>query len=302
MRTIYLDHNIVHHFVRAFPTGTETVERAALQLALGMYPNVRFVVSDWNFIEPCRESDPVEGREALAIRYADFLESLKPLYLPTVLAIKRAELARCLFHHLKMGPLSEIPVFNEVYSQARAASGMTGILLGYGLKYFMLYLAKNPGELDQYRVPEQMNYDAQQTIKAAKESGRDKDPSLRRKLWHEWFGSMIPLRGPDDHLLASSDVQCVLEEFVDDPELVLSTCPAIRVESVLSDVRANVGGRNPRKQDAIDLMHSVPELAYCDAMVSNDKHVLRCGREVVKRTSRTLVLTRRLSEAIGKIC
>ncbi len=61
MKTIYLDHNIVHYFVRGFPGGIGPAEVAAHTRVLRLYPDARFVVSDWNFIEPCREKDPIDG-------------------------------------------------------------------------------------------------------------------------------------------------------------------------------------------------------------------------------------------------
>jgi hypothetical protein len=301
VRTIYLDHNIIHHFVRGFPPGTEAAETAALKRAMGMYASLRFVVSDWNFLEPCRERDPVDGHEALVIRYADFLLALNPLYLPTVLAIKQAEMARCVYSHLGLQGQIQVPVFNHTYSQARLESGLEEVLLGYSLKDFMLYLVKRPKELDQYRALEQQTLVAHLTIREAQKRDLDKDPALQARLWREWFGSMLPDRGPDKRIIPKSDLQRVLQKFVDTPDLVLGTCPAIRAESVLSDVRANVGGRKPRKQDAIDLMHAVPALAYCDAMITDDKHLLRCAREVIKASSRNVILARTLSEAIQSL-
>jgi hypothetical protein len=301
IRTIYLDHNIVHHFVRGFPIGTEPAETAALRRVLQPSTDLRIVVSDWNFIEPCRERDAIGGHAPLVTRYANFLLGLNPLYFPTVLAIKQAEMARCVYTHLGMQAESAVPVFNQTYSQARSASGLEELLLGYSLKDFMLYLVKRPKELDQYRAPEQQTYDAQLTIREARKKGLDKDAALQARLWREWFGSMLPARGPEYRIIPKSNLQRVLNIFVDAPNLVLHSCPAIQVESVLSDVRANVGGRKPRIQDAIDLMHAVPALAYCDAMVSDDKHLLRCATEVIKATSRSVVLARKLSAALERL-
>jgi hypothetical protein len=229
----------------------------------------------------------------------DFLLGLKPLYLPTVLVIKQAELARCVYSHLGFNQITDVPVFNEVFSQARVASGLSNVLLGYGLKDFMLYFVKNPSELDQYRNVEQHTLSAQHTIRRARDLGKTKDTNIQRRIWREWFGSMMPLRGPDKRLIAQKDTQKLLDAFVEHPDLVLSTCPAICAESRLSDVRANAGNRNPQLQDAIDLMHSVPALAYCDALVSNDGHVVRCAKEVVKVTCRPMVLCRSLHEAVS---
>jgi hypothetical protein len=296
--TIYLDHNIVHYFVRGF-TESEGLERTALRRALEVGSDVRFVVSDWNFIEPCWEKDPQTGQAELVNRYADFLLSLKPLYLPNVTDIKRAEMKRCVFQRLGLQDIPEVPVFNETYSQARAVSGVEEILLGYTLKDFMRYLVQNPKELDQYRPAQKAVLEAQLTIRRAKETGADNDTNLEKQLWRDWFGSLLPARGPGGRILARKNLDRVLELMVADPSLVFGVCPAINVEHLLSGVRASDPGRRPTIQDGFDLMHSVPALAYCDAIISNDGFVRDCARQVLEKTRRSVVVAKSLGEAIG---
>jgi hypothetical protein len=81
MPTIYLDHNLVHYYVRGFPkTGpiSEDAERAALTRARGFSGDVRFVISDWNLVEASREKEPPPATpETLARRYAEFFRSLE---------------------------------------------------------------------------------------------------------------------------------------------------------------------------------------------------------------------------------
>jgi hypothetical protein len=262
----------------------------------------RFVVSDWNFLEPCRESDPQKGKKALARRYADFLLSLNPLYLPTVTAVKNAEMKRLVLAQLGLPNESALGiVFNETFSQARAASGIGGILLGYSPTDFMLYLVDNPSELVQYQTAEAAILEAQKTIRKAKETGLDRNESMVSAIWHQWFTSMMPTRDLENHFIPQADRDRLLKVFVANPEIVLSGCPAIQAEHLLSEVRARDAGRTFKDSDAIDLMHAVPALAYCDVLVSNDGFLRDCAKQVVKASGRSLRIVKTLTEALEYI-
>jgi hypothetical protein len=299
--TISLDHNIVHYFVRGFPRQgklSEVAERQALATALSMQAKLRFVVSDWNLVEPCRESHQTLGKSWLAARYADFLESLQPLFSPTLLAIKQEEMKACVHSRLGFQTSATSIVFNEWFSQARVASGIEDVLLGYGLRDFMTYLIKRPGELNQYRRAERLVLDAQRTIQNAKKNGTYASAAFQSKLRHAWFGSLLPLRGADGRVLSPTYLESELAAFVANPQLVFSRCPAIAAESVLSDVRANVGARRPQMPDAIDLMHTVPALAYCDAFISNDGFVRECATRTLSTTGRAVIVGNSLAKVI----
>lgn len=65
MKTIYLDTNIHHYLVRAFPDERwERADRAALEACLRSQ-HLRFVLSDWNLTEAAREKDPVLGAQEI---------------------------------------------------------------------------------------------------------------------------------------------------------------------------------------------------------------------------------------------
>lgn len=301
MLTVYLDHNIVHYFVRGF-LGSDAAEREALTRAMNAHPGLRIVVSDWNFLEPCWESDKETGQLPLIDRYSTFLENLKPLYLPTVIEIKRAEMARLVFHQLGLPDTARpINVFNETFSQARVVSGLSEVLLGHTARDFMRYLIKHPPELQKYKSAQQTVLNAQLTIQRARATGQYQDPSIQQRIWREWFASMLPDRGPDNRFIERSRLQPLLDQFVTDPAIVLSACPAIRAESLLSDARANTGGRNPQMTDAIDLMHSVPALAYCDAFVCNDGFVRECAKRVLKQTKRPMIVDKSLEASLDAL-
>jgi hypothetical protein len=302
MFTLYLDHNIVHYFVKGFPASVpEAGQRQALAQLLGR-KDCRFVVSDWNCLEPCRENDAQAGKKGLVRRYADFLLSLNPLYLPTVTAIKRAEMEQLVLGKLGLQyrAAAEI-VFNKTFSQARAASGIDGILLGYSIADFMMYLVNHPSELAQYESAEAAVLDAQKTMRRAKVMGLDKNKAIVSAIWRQWFDSMMPTLDLERRAISRADRDRLLTRFVADPKLVLRSCPAIHAEDLLSDARASDIGRAFKESDAIDLMHAVPVLAYCDVFVSNDGFVRDCAKRVVRATRRLLGVAKTMSEALEHI-
>jgi hypothetical protein len=298
MRTIYLDHNIIHYFVRGFP-GLREAEDGALQRALRSAPELRFAVSDWNLIEPCWEIDKSRDKMELVDRYASFLDALNPLFITNVTEIKRDEMAQLVYGRLGL-ETAPVHALNQTYSQARAVYGAADLLLGYTPRHFMRHLARTPEDLSKYRSGQQAVLDAQLSIQRAKQTGEYDDPAYRPQVLRAWFESLIPDRGPDGKFIRPQAAP-VVDGLVNEPDVVYSSCPAIRAESLLSDARANTGGRNPQLTDAIDLMHSVPVLGYCDGFVSNDGFVRECARQVIKKTGRALVIDRSLSDVIAAL-
>ena len=180
---------------------------------------------------------------------------------------------------------------------------MAGIepLLGYDLRKELRYFARDPGRRKIFQQANQDALKARQDILKAKQQGRDSDPQIQRQVLRAWFGSLIPLRGPDGRVLSVSDRERVLELFVESPEQVFNTSPAILAEDVLTGVRASMGNRRPRLQDGMDLMHAILPLAYCDAFISNDGNVRDGAKRTLKATRRDVVVEARLSEALNKL-
>jgi hypothetical protein len=305
MTKIYLDHNIVHYFVRGFPKSYPdegSAEQAALSLALEKHPALRFVVSAWNVIEAASEQAPGTPHEALADRYADFYERLKPLHIPAHDVVEREEMKRCVYRELGLlTTISEVPVFNEHLTQVLALTGIEP-LLGYDLRKDLRYLARNPQRREGFENAKQTTLKARKDLLMAKEEGRDQDPEIRRQILRRWFAGLMPLRGPDNRVLSVSDRERVLEGFTDSPERVFEHCPAMSTEGALADIRANMGARKPRLEDSMDLMHAIVPLAYCDAFVSNDGNVREGAKRSLKVTRRPVIVTARLSEALDQLC
>jgi hypothetical protein len=304
MTKIYLDHNIVHYFVRGFPKSYQdagVAEEAALALALRKHQALRFVVSAWNVIEAASECVPGAPRVELADRYADFYERLKPLHIPAHDVVEREEMKRCVYRELGFATsASDVPVFNEHLTQVLALTGIEP-LLGYDLRKDLRYLARKPERRKIFEEAKQTTLKARQDLLKAKEQGRDKDPQIQKQILRTWFAGLIPLRGPDDRVLPSADRKRVLDSFTESPERVFEYSPAIRMEEALTDIRANMGSRKPQLQDGMDLMHAIVPLAYFDVFVSNDGNLLEGAKRALKLTGRSVIIADRMSEALDRL-
>jgi hypothetical protein len=305
MTKIYLDHNIVHYFVRGFPKNyadAGSAEQAALGLALKQHPALRFVISAWNVIEAASEQAPGAPPQELADRYADFYERLEPLHIPAHDVVEREEMKRCVYGELGLlTTASEVPVFNEHLTQVLALTGIEP-LLGYDLRRDLRYLVRKPQRRDGFEKAKETTLKAREDLLKAKEQGRDQDPQIQRQILRTWFAGLMPLRGPDNRVLSVADRERVLKGFTDSPERVFEHCPAMSTEDALTDIRANMGARKPRLQDSMDLMHAIVPLAYCDAFVSNDGNMREGAKRSLKVTRRPVIVAARLTEALDQLC
>jgi hypothetical protein len=301
MTTIYLDHNIIHYYVRGFPQNDDhraSSERSALVTVLKQYPNIRFVVSAWNIMESASEREPGAPAEELAERYADFYEQLMPLHIPAPDVVEREEMKHCVYGVLGLIPRPpEIPVFSQYLSQVLTLSGIEP-LVAYDLRKELRYFARKRERREVVEDAKRVAFKAREEMLNAKKQGRDKDPQVERQILRAWFARFIPLRGPDGRVLPAPDRERVLNLFTDSPGQVFISSPAIWAENALTEARANMGSRKPRLQDGMDLMHAIVPLAYCDAFVSNDGNVRDCARRVLKVTDRAVVVASRLSETL----
>ncbi len=302
MKTIYLDSNIHHYFVRGFPDEQrERADRAALETCLKGHPHVRFVLSDWNLAEAARENDPKLTAEELSTRYSEFFLQLKPLYLPTPIEIERMETSRCVSRLMGWSHAEEIPVVNEHFTQLLAITGITPIPLGYSLRHFMRHLQRNAESRERFRRAEQMVPSAMRAWQRAHVEGLDKDPAVRTRIEAKWFEALFPERRPDGRFISRQQRAEIVERLARSPDQVYDACPAIHAESVLAEVRARFVGRQPEGQDAMDLMHAVPALAYCTALVSSDGHLRQCLQQAAKQLRSPLIIAKTLAEAIDRL-
>lgn len=301
VNTIYLDSNIHHYFVRGFPDEQwERADRAALETCLRP-PQLRFVLSDWNLTEAARERDREQTADELLTRYSDFFLQLKPLYLPPPVEIERMEMRRYVSRLMDWsGTAEDIPVFNEHFTQLLAITGITPIV-GYNLRHFMAHLQRNAESRDRFRQAEQAVPSAMRTWQRAHVEGLDKDPAVRARIEAKWFEALVPQRRPDGRFISNLQRAEIVERLAQSPGEVYATCPAIHAESVLAEVRARFVAREPERQDALDLMHAVPALAYCTAFVSSDGHLRQCLQQAAKKLHSPLIIAKTVAEAVSRL-
>lgn len=299
MRTIYLDHNIAHYFVRGFPAGVDAgIEEGAMRACLHPKSEVSFVLSDWNLVEAARESARQANPLDEAGRYADFFESLRSLFIEGHDALERTEMRNYAYSRWKI-PGASTPqnwMFATEFTQI-ALSRTPEILLGFNLRIYLRHLVKTESSRKEIGRSVGTALSAQQIgIDAHNDGELDK---RKMEINRSWLLALLPERDPDGKWIAVQRRQELADELSQNVNDVFRHCPAIFTESVMTDIRATAGGRKARPQDALDLMHIVPALSYCDAFVSNDGPLLKQATKACISTSRRVVVSASLSEALN---
>ena len=302
MKPIYLDHNIVRYYVRGFPSALDgSAEMAALQKCLSTDSEVRFVLTDWHLVEAARECahapDPLDqGR-----RYADFFESLNPVFLEGHLALEKSEMAALAYARWKLTATKKSDwMFASEFSQI-ALSHVPEMLVGLNPRIYLRHLIKSKSSRAEFYQAVGIATSGQQIVIDAYNDGRREDTETQREIDRQWFLSLLPERDPDKHWIANDRREQLAAALSVSRGEVLQACPAVFAETVMADIRAASGSRKPRPQDAFDLMHIVPALAYCSAFVSNDGPLRKNATEACKRMGRNVVVTATLSECKAKL-
>jgi hypothetical protein len=298
MKPIYLDHNIVRYFVRGFPPNfSAPAERAALRKWLSPDSDARYVLTDWHLVEAARECvhapDPMQEVK----RYADFFEGLNPTFLEGHLALERAEMAALAFRKWGIPAIRRADwMFASEFSQI-ALSHIPEILVGFNLRIYLRHLVQSESSRAEIHRAVGVASSSQQTMIDAYNDGLHEDAETRREIDRQWILSLLPERDPEMRWIALDRRQQLAAALSHAPTEVLQACPAAFAETVITEMRTASGGRQAKPQDALDLMHVVPALAYCSVFVTNDGHLRKHAVETCKRTGRQIVISAALSEA-----
>jgi hypothetical protein len=127
------------------------------------------------------------------------------------------------------------------------------------------------------------------------------DKQKQVHIVRDWFLTLLPERDPNGRWISLDRRRELPDELSRSPDEVLRQCPAIFTEDVMAEIRSMAGGRKARPQDAFDLMHIIPALAYCDAFVSNDGPLLQQAQKVCHTTNRRVVTAATLSDATNEL-
>src|SRR5665213_1878302 len=195
MKTIYLDHNIVHYYVKGFPQALNGVtEHAALEEVLALYPDVRFTVSDWNVVEAARECARSQPRPEASL-YAAFFESLRPVFIEGHDTLQRAEIRDLAFAHWNMPALPRAAdwMFASYFGQI-GSSRIKDILVGFSLRIYLRHLATTSSSLATFDSPVETARGAIQTGIDAYNAGKLSKRELQTRVTREWLLTLLPER------------------------------------------------------------------------------------------------------------
>lgn len=302
MKPIYLDHNVMRYYLRGFPPGVDVAaESDALQECLSANSGARFVLTDWHLVEAARECihapDPMEeGR-----RYADLFESLNPIFLEGHLALEKSEMAALAFARWGLPATNESGwMFASEFSQI-ALSHVPEMLVGLNLRTYLRHLITSESSQAEFHEAVRVATSSQKVVIDAYNDGRHEDNATKQEIDRQWFLSLLPERDPENRWIALDRREQLAAALSAAADEVNRACPTVFAETVMADIRAAAGSRRPRPQDAFDLMHTVPAIAYCCAFVSNDGPLRKHAEEACRRTGRNLVIAATLSDCKARL-
>lgn len=207
-----------------------------------------FVVSTWHWVEMARSPN-----SSIALRLADFIDSLNPLWLRNRRHLQRDEVAGALFQSL--GREAQLPV--ALVSLAGLLAEIDIVPSGDGKRWgsrdFVLYLRRS--------------FSAMQRFIDANEGGAvlagGFSEQHRREAIKRLIPALLPATAPDGAGLDPAAKARFLERFD------VQACPCLAVEFALSEE----GWKAVPKLDwasFMDRFHIVPALPYVDRIATDD--------------------------------
>ncbi len=247
-------------------------------------------------VEAARAQDRKQAKA-----YGSFLEKLRPLYLSEKINIQKAEIEKYIFiYHFEQIPYHALNVFNEHLSQVWADFGQGLEIIGENLAGFISELHGNAHSLDIIKNCQNIYPGILKILQKARSEDQS-NASIQNQIFHNWFSALLPVEKPDRSPIVKSEAEDIVSELTANRENLFMNCPAICSEHHISDFRSSNSARHPNPQDAIDLMHAVPALAYCDALITNDGFLRSGAEHVAKKQRRNLIISHSLSEGFGQL-
>jgi hypothetical protein len=257
-QTVYFDHSIWAH-----PPSAARAEEL-----IRAHP-VRLAVSEWNLYEIAKGSDRVQAQHRAAL-----LDQLRPYWIAEALSLKRQEVRAYVWREF-LGHSNPPIVFHDHLSVLRSAVVGASVLLGYTAEKALKEWFAFPGALRDVAAAARATPAALRINQTtSRKQRRENDAEITRR----WVTGLMPVAGPDGRALLRVQREAFGERIVSGKTHFLSQCPAMAVEEHLCEVRARDTKRRPNDQDAADLAHAVPSLAYCTHFVARDGFLLQCAR------------------------
>jgi hypothetical protein len=266
-KTVYLEHSAV-----VDESGWEH-----LMALLGPGRSARAVVSDWNLIEIASDQDRTR-----ATRRAKLLDSLQPLWMVEYLVVQRQEVRNFVFERF-FGAGGEAPEVLTPHLSVMLSHHLgKHTPIGTTAEEHVLRLNQDRKSLDQFDAEKGKIVQALLTLQRH-------TPSVKRSREDEVFlatiRGRIPDRAPDGRPLTVVEKDRLADFCLQHREEFFRECPAMTVEDALYQVRSRDPARVPKVQDAIDYLHSVMGLSYCDYFLTRDGHLAQMAQQAAKLLS-----------------
>ena len=255
MNTLYIDNSI-------FGRDQDWPSIAAL---LASKPEMRVVVSDWHMVELASVSDKLQ-----AFKRADFVDSLKPLWMLGYLPIQELEVKRFTSERYFCVPAEAFSVFTEHLSVVWADYVGAKTVIGMNARTWVTINR----DLSGFTSGKAEIVESLKTLQAATAQQKKE---VEEATFMSWVLPRINDCDPDGKVLTKSEKMKIASFCYANRSEFYSRCPAIAVESELHKIRSRDAKRSPKGSDAIDLFHGVLALSYCDFYVTRDGFARSCA-------------------------
>lgn len=95
---------------------------------------------------------------------------------------------------------------------------------------------------------------------------KTKDTEIKIKMLTNYFKPRLPITERN----TKSEEDELINFCLNNINSIYKACPAIHAETLLSEYRTSNAKRKAKESDLDDLFFSIPALAYCDAIITND--------------------------------
>jgi hypothetical protein len=139
------------------------------------------------------------------------------------------------------------------------------------------------------------------TLQTSKKLGKYTS-EVNDKVRRMRYKDLLPRLSPDSLIISPAEKESIVEHLMTRKKSFHKSSPCWFAEEKIVDFRVGNPARKPQKQDAIDLQHAVPSLAYCDYFVTNDGYLKSAADYVKKHCSlKQLTICRNLNQVYKDI-
>jgi hypothetical protein len=239
VRVLYIDNNIL---------GREQDWHAITRLCRST-PQLRVAISDWHMVELASGSD-----RAQALRRANFIDSLDPLWMHGYLPIPQWEVKRFTWQHYYRVAAEEFSVFTEQLSEVWSTYVGPQTVIGLNARKWVAIV----DDLSDLTLDKVGIIDALRTVQAATPQQKKQ---IERETFLRWVLPRINDRDPNGRAITPWSKLQIANLCYENKAAFYSSCPAMAVESELHKIRSRDMARRPKASDAIDLFHGVLALS-----------------------------------------